>query len=420
MSKRTSSQNPSPSKVKRTRIQPLTGQSQIDHFFQSPKSNISHAHDSLSSPGSSYKGSKSIPHPEIIDVDSLGETDSLPGPSKIEPTSPLVQVAEWNKVELRLSTTDESRMKSLSEYQPLDIDPIFYDPESQPSRSIQAPYSLLTHALVSLSNTRSRITIINILTNVIRTIIAKYSSSLLPAIYLLSNSLGPQFIAIELGLGSSVISRSIQQISGLSAAALKRLYNSTGDPGDVAFAAKSNVRTLIPHPPLSIPYVFESLLTIARCKGQGAAKEKQKIVEKLLLAASGEEVRYLTRTLCQNLRVGAVRTSILTGLARAIALTPPTIPSDSAALYVPSALLAELRQTSPAKKKTLDPNNEKLSSIYKQSESLIKQVYVKHPSYDQIIPALLENGFDSLPERVPLTVGALRPLCCLHLDIDII
>jgi len=418
MSKRTRSQNPSPSKTKRTRMQPLTGQSQIDHFFQSPKYNISQAHDSLSSPGSSYKGSKSIPHPEIIDVDSLGETDSLPGPSKIEPNSPPIQVAEWNKVEFRLSTTDISRMKSPSEYQPLDIDPIFYDPESQPSRSTHAPYSLLAHALVSLSDTRSRVTIINILTNVIRTIIAKYSSSLLPAIYLLSNSLGPQFVAIELGLGSSVISRSIQQISGLSAAALKRLYNSTGDPGDVAFAAKSNVRTLIPHPPLSITYVFESLLTIARCKGQGAAKEKQKIVEKLLLAASGEEVRYLTRTLCQNLRVGAVRTSILIGLARAIALTPPTIPSDSAALYVPPALLAELRQTSPAKKKHLDPKNEKLSSIYKQSEGLIKKVYVKHPSYDQIIPALLENGFDSLAERVPLTVGVLRSLCCLHFDID--
>jgi DNA ligase-1 len=268
--------------------------------------------------------------------------------------------------------------------------------------------------LVSLSNTRSRIAIINILTNLIRTIVAKYPSSLLPAVYLLSNSLGPQFIAIELGLGSSIISRSIQQISGLSAPALRRLYNTTGDPGDVAFSAKSNVRTLIPHAPLSISYVFESLLKIASCKGQGAAKEKQKIVEKLLLAASGEEVRYLTRTLSKNLRVGAVRTSILTGLARAIAFAPPSIAKDSVSLYVPSDLILILRQTSLAMGKPRDSHSEKLSSIYKQSEGLIRQVYAKHPSYDQIIPALLENGFNSLAERVPLTVGELH-LCRLCL-----
>ena len=106
--------------------------------------------------------------------------------------------------------------------------------------------------------------------------------------------------------------------------------------------------------------------------------------------------------------------SILTGLVRAITLMPPTIPNDSVVLYVPSGLLSELCQTSQAKKKNLNPNSKKLSLIYKQLEGLIKQVYVKHPSYDQIIPALLENGFDSLAERVPLTVGGLCPLLLIH------
>ena len=63
--------------------------------------------------------------------------------------------------------------------------------------------------------------------------------SLLPALYLLSNSLAPPYIPIELGLGPSIISKAIQQVSGLSAAALKRLYTKTGDPGDVAYEAKS-------------------------------------------------------------------------------------------------------------------------------------------------------------------------------------
>ena len=300
-----------------------------------------------------------------------------------------------------------------SDFLPLDINPTTYDPgpRPQPSCSINAPYALLTHAFVSLSQTRSRVAIINILTNVLRTIILHYPTSLLPAVYLLSNSLGPQFIPIELGLGASIISRSIQQISGLSAAALRRLYNTTGDVGDVAFAAKSNVRTLIPHAPLTVPYVYRSLLEIARCGGQGAGKERQKIVEKLLLSASGEEIRYLTRTLSQNLRVGAVRTSILSALARAMALTPKPSSGPPSVDQVPSfhlsvSLLSDLKKLpSSSKGKSRDSTGEPILSYFKRAESLMKQVYVRHPNYDRIIPALLQGGLDSLAQSVPLVVG---------------
>ena len=52
--------------------------------------------------------------------------------------------------------------------------------------------------------------------------------------------------------------------------------------GDVAFEAKSNVRTLLPHPPLHIVGVYESLLKIARAKGSGAGKQKQAVVVRVL------------------------------------------------------------------------------------------------------------------------------------------
>ena len=299
-----------------------------------------------------------------------------------------------------------------SNFLPLDINPTTYDPGPRPQPcSINAPYALLTHAFVSLSQTRSRVAIINILTNVLRTIIIHYPTSLLPAVYLLSNSLGPQFIPIELGLGASIISRAIQQISGFSAATLRRLYNTTGDVGDVAFAAKSNVRTLIPHAPLTVPYVYRSLLEIARCGGQGAGKKRQKIVEKLLLSASGEEIRYLTRTLSQNLRVGAVRTSILSALARAMALTPkpcfgPPSVDQAPSFHLSVGLLSDYEKLpSSSKGKSRDSTGEPILSYFKRAESLLKQVYVRHPSFDKIIPALLQGGLDSLAQSVPLVVG---------------
>jgi DNA ligase-1 len=401
MSKRGPSASASPSKNKRSKMQHT--QSHIDHFFSSSalKAKIEGLHHSHliqgTSPGRSVQ--KDVNGPEVIDVD-VGVAPAEPFNSPELESTPSAGPSG-----IVLQKTFENKPTSPLVFGPLDVDPIAYGPQSQPSMS-EAPFGLLTHAFVTLSQTRSRIAILNILTNVLRTIIHKYPSSLLPSVYLLSNSLKPQFIPVELGLGSSIISRAIQQISGLSSTALRKLYNSTGDPGDVAFAAKSNLRTLVPHPPLTIPYVYESLLKVAGCKGLGAAKDKQKIVEKLLLASSGEEVRYLTRTLCQNLRVGAVRTSILTALARAIVLTPPEgvtkqiINCDKQSPHVTTPT-----KSSTSKGKRREVEQDDLVAVFKQAESLMKQVYAKHPNFDQIIAALLEEGLDSLAERVPLTVG---------------
>ena len=419
MSKRGPGSSPISSKNKRARTQHT--QSQIDHFFSSPsKSKITKTPELYGQQfiqGSSRSGPRT---PEVIDVDaSESRNDTLPipvGTTEVRLASHCIKSDVASSVAFGLQKLPDNNPTSTSSFLPLNVDPAVYEPTSQPASSVRAPYALLTLAFVALSQTKSRIDILNILTNALRTIILKYPLSLLPSVYLLSNSLKPQFVPVELGLGNSVISRSIQQISGLSSTALRKLYNSTGDPGDVAFAAKSNLRTLIPHPPLTIPYVYDSLLKIAACKGQGAAKEKQKIVERLLLAASGEEVRYLTRTLCQNLRVGAVRTSILTALARAVVLSPPegvkdqTIQWNSETLHINRQSISQMLPSNPKGKKR-NAEQDQVITLLQRAESLVKQVYAKHPNFDQIIPALLENGLNSLSERVPLTVGLCYVPC---------
>lgn len=307
-------------------------------------------------------------------------------------------------------------------YQPLSVDPIIFNPENEPLLcNIPIPYSFLSHMLATLSGTRSRILIINTLTNALRAISKHHPPSLLPAIYLLSNSLSPAYVPIELGLGPSIISNAIRQVSGLTPAALKRLYNTTGDIGDVYFEAKSNLRTLIPHPPLLVTEVYDSLLKIAHSKGQGANKQKQSIVEKLLVAAKGEEARFLARTLTMNLRVGISRTSILTALARAMVLTPPTnlsvsIPSNS--LYG-GTLDANVGSATASLNEQNETHVQAISQIHEKfgrAEDLIKEIYVQHPNYDHIITALLEAGLDGLASRVPLVVGKLaRCRICIDL-----
>ncbi|KDQ53466.1 hypothetical protein JAAARDRAFT_39145 [Jaapia argillacea MUCL 33604] len=312
-------------------------------------------------------------------------------------------------------SNDSSGAETIVNYQPLDVDLAAFDPDAYAwPPNAQIPYSFLAHTLSTLVSTRSRIAILNCLTNTLRVVSRVQPSSLLPTLYLLTNSLSPPYEPIELGLGPSLITKAIQNVSGLSAAALRRLYNATGDPGDVAFAAKSNVRTLVPHPPLLITSVYDSLLKVARVKGQGAAKQKQAIVERLLVAAKGEEVRFLVRTLCQNLRVGAVRTSILTALARAMAMSPPismtVAPSVDSEYHADAELLSmveHLRGPEVNKKKAQegDESRAKLLQMFGRAESLVKKVFVQHPNYDHIVAALLDTGLDALAERVPLTVG---------------
>ena len=417
MSKRNLTPSPSTPKSKKAKTTP--GQLSLDGFFSTP-------HHPIASSSKKDQSNAELPYDRnvIIDVDLFLEQSGSTSKSTEQP-GPLSSPSTTSRsTELKLPAENKAKpvyfAKTLAVvpvYRSLSSDPLTFVLDNEPSPwapNTPAPYSFLAHTLATLSETRSRILIINTLTNALRTIIRYHPPSLLPALYLLSNSLSPPYLPIELGLGHSVISKAIQQVSGLTPAALKRLYTTTGDVGDVAFEAKSNVRTLVPHPPLLITSVFDSLIKISRSKGQGTAKFKQSVVEKLLVAAKGEESRFLVRTLAMNLRVGAVRTSILTALARAMVLTPPgtltiPIPSDSPYSVNPRSILEAEEVPTPMKKNSAqDQTRNEVNEKFGRAESLIRKSFVQHPNYDHIVAALLDAGLDGLAERVPLVVGALQ------------
>ena len=97
-----------------------------------------------------------------------------------------------------------------------------------------------------------------------------------------------------------MISKALRSASGLSQGALKGLYDKWGDIGDVAFEAKMAVRTLVAPQPLTVRGVYGTLREIAKAKGTGSAETKRRLVERLLVSAKGEEVRYIGRTLVQH------------------------------------------------------------------------------------------------------------------------
>jgi DNA ligase-1 len=264
---------------------------------------------------------------------------------------------------------------------PLEFDPSKYIPDLQKHWATDgghAIYALLTRCFVLVNSTTSRIKIVDTLVNLLRTIIEGDPSSLLPAVWLATNSISPPYIDLELGLGGSAISKALKKVCGLDNAGLKVLNNKYGDAGDVAFEAKKKQSFTLRKPkPLTIKSVFESLVKIANSKGHGSVENKQRIVERLVQDSRGaEESRYIVRTLVQHLRIGAVKTTMLIALSRAFMLSKP-----------PNATFETRNQKALAMLK-----KEELAEIYGSNEEIVKACFARRPNYNDLIPALLEIG----------------------------
>jgi DNA ligase 1 len=236
----------------------------------------------------------------------LNGSKQLPGPST--PIKGAVNMPLESPPQLaKLSINNPTSIISLEEIYaiPLDKDPLQFDPATDASCAShwspqKTPYAFLTHAFILINSTRSRLKIVDYLVNALRVVTYHDPASLLPLVWLTTNAIAPPFEGVELGLGGSVISKALISASGLNSGALKSLYGKHGDIGDVAFEAKMAVRTLITPTPLTVKGVYATLQSIARAKGQGSMETKRRLVERLLVSAKGEEVRYIGRTLVQN------------------------------------------------------------------------------------------------------------------------
>ncbi|KAF2500538.1 ATP-dependent DNA ligase [Lophium mytilinum] len=284
---------------------------------------------------------------------------------------------------------------------PFEFDPQKYIPDLSShwaSEGGNATYALLTRCFVLVNSTQSRIKIVDTLVNLLRTLIEGDPESLLPAVWLATNSISPPYIDLELGLGGSAISKALKKVCGLDNAGLKTLYNKYGDAGDVAYEAKKRQSFTLRKPkPLTIKSVFESLVKIANSKGQGSQEMKQRIVERLVQDARGaEESRYIVRTLVQHLRIGAVKTTMLIALSRAFIIARP--PGTNFSIYTVEYLLGHKK--------------DELAKIYTTNEETVKACFARHPNYNDLIPALLEVGIcDELVVRCGLALHIpLRPM----------
>lgn len=316
------------------------------------------------------------------------------------PVAPVIPKKSTLSLQSSAGTEDTISLAIPLDQSPQTFDASQYATELRSHWAIEggdASYALLTRAFVLANATTSRIKIVDTLVNFLRILIEGDPSSVLPAVWLATNSISPPYDELELGLGGSSISKALKRIYGLNSQGLKTLYDKHGDAGDVAFEAKKRQSfTLVKPKPLRIKGVYQSLQKIATSKGPGSQEIKQRIVEKLLQDARGaEESRYIVRTLIQNLRIGAVKTTMLIALARAVLYSKPV----GAEFEVRPHQLARLKK-------------DELAEIYNNAEEIVKASYARHPNYNDLVPCLLEIGpTEELLVRCGLTMHIpLRPM----------
>lgn len=357
---------------------------------------VNGAHEAAeNAPGTPIKsGAPSIETAETADSPAI-PSNSAPAAifgARGKNTLSLQSMADAEETVSSLIPLDES---------PLTFDPAKYIPNLQQAWAAEggdASYALLTRCFVIVGGTTKRIKTVDSLVNCVRLLIEADPSSLLPAVWLATNSISPPYISLELGLGGSALSKALKQVCGLDGRALKTLYDKYGDPGDVAFEAKKKQSFTLRKPkPLTIKAVYLSLVKIANSSGHGSVEQKQRIVDRLLQdARGGEESRYIVRTLCQHLRIGAVKTTMLIALSRAFLLSRP-----------PDADFPIRSQKDLAAMK-----KEELTEIYARAEELVKACFARRPNYNDLVPVLLEIGIsDELLLRCNLTLHIpLRPM----------
>ncbi|XP_070581060.1 DNA ligase 1-like isoform X2 [Ptychodera flava] len=258
----------------------------------------------------------------------------------------------------------------------------------------KVPYLAVARTFEAIEEITARLKIVNILSNFFRSVIVLSPDDLLCCLYLCLNKLAPAYEGLELGIGETLLMKTIAQATGRSLEKIKADTAEKGDIGLVAETSRSNQRTMFAPPKLTASGVFAKLKEIANMTGNASMSRKIEKIKGMFVACRQSEARYLIRSLTGKLRIGLAEQSVLAALGSAVALTPPL------QSYPPEVIDAGKGMAADALKKKVE-----------DAALIIKTTYCEMPNYNKIVPTLLKEGLEELPKHCKLTPGIpLKPM----------
>ena len=307
-------------------------------------------------------------------------------------SSEVEQVQETEKPKAKVDKKKAATMQAI-------LESTAKDPYADWQAGTPVPYAALctTFSLVEL--TTKRLQISAYCSQFLQQVLRLTPDDLLPTVQLMLNKLAADYAGIELGIGESLIMKAIGESSGRSLAVIKEDHKKIGDLGLVAAKSKSKQGQMFKPRPLTVRGVHEGLLAIAKMEGHGSQEQKVRAINKLMASADAgaankaiditkdkggpSEAKYLVRFLEGKLRLGLADKSVIVALAHAVV------------------------NYEASKKGKKIPSTEQIAN----GEAALKEVYSELPSYEVIIPAMLEHGILNLHEACKLQPGVpLKPM----------
>ncbi|KAH0559353.1 hypothetical protein GP486_004129 [Trichoglossum hirsutum] len=271
-------------------------------------------------------------------------------------------------------------------------------PDWKPGEPV--PYAALCTTFALIESTTKRLIILSHCSLFLRQVLRLTPEDLLPTVLLMINKLAADYAGVELGIGESLIMKAIGESTGRSLAVIKADQNEIGDLGLVAAKSRSNQPTMFKPKALTVRGVRDGLMAIATTQGNGAQTRKIAGIKKLLSAADAHsagkgkgvditkdkggasESKFIVRTLEGKMRLGLADRTVLVALAQAM-------------------VVHEISKEGKV------PTTEQLE----RGETILKTVYSELPSYEVIVPAMLEHGIFNLEEHCKLQPGVpLKPM----------
>ncbi|KAF5621452.1 DNA ligase 1 [Fusarium tjaetaba] len=352
------------------------------------KSNVASIPPKVKSP----KRSKATPKAKAAKEPTPEENDDSAKEEASTASASEAELDDEADVDDKPEVAAKAREKVQTKFKSKTKDPY---PDWKPGTPV--PYAALCTTFSLVEMTTKRLIIMEHCSLFLRQVMRLTPEDLLPTVLLMINKLAPDYAGIELGIGESLIMKAIGETTGRSLQVIKADQKEIGDLGLVAVKSRSTQRTMFKPKALTIRGVHQGLMNIATVTGNGAQGRKVDGIKKLLAAADANstgkvditkdkggpsEAKFIIRFLEGKLRLGLAERTVLVSLAQAIV-----------------AHEADAKGKVPS------------TSDLEKGESILKTVYSELPSYDVIIPAMLEHGIMKLRENCKLRPGVpLKPM----------
>ena len=174
-------------------------------------------------------------------------------------------------------------------------------------------FAALAHTFEELERTSSRLTMIELLTQLFRSI--ERPEEIEHVCYLVQGRVAPFFVALEMGMAEKNVTKSLATAAGTTPEHITSLYAKLGDLGLVAAQVKGEAESA--RAKVSVDDVFLELRAIAQTSGKGAVEHKSARLAELLRRVDGVSAKYVVRIVLGNLRLGIGEATVLDALAKA-------------------------------------------------------------------------------------------------------